>query len=148
MIARAMPIAAWSRSCALQRGRERRRRWRLGTRTWTSTVRKPTRTRTYRCRTKRKKRNSELDLAALMNEAAALGALNKNQHLQAKLTKKHCLDAVDFIRIVEEGMRNVQKLLASTNKLEVLEAMELFRVTYEYKFDAAQAGIKKMLHLI
>ena len=99
-------------------------------------------------RTKRKKRKSELDLAVLTNEAAALGVLNKNQHLQAKLTKKYCLDALDFIHIVEEGMRTVQKLLASTNKLEVLEAMEFFRVTYEYKFDGAQAGIKKMLHLI
>ncbi|KAI0816821.1 non-SMC mitotic condensation complex subunit 1-domain-containing protein [Trametes gibbosa] len=97
---------------------------------------------------KKKKRKSELDLAALTNEAAALGALNENQHLEAKLKKKFCLDALEFIRTVEEGMKTVQKLLASTNKLEVLEAMEFFRVTYEYKFDAAEAGIKKMLHLI
>ncbi|KAH9887887.1 non-SMC mitotic condensation complex subunit 1-domain-containing protein [Cubamyces lactineus] len=96
----------------------------------------------------KKKRKSELDLAALTNEAAALGALNENQHLEAKLKKKFCLDALEFIRTVEEGMKTVQKLLASTNKLEVLEAMEFFRVTYEYKFDAAEAGIKKMLHLI
>ncbi|KAI0354000.1 hypothetical protein OH77DRAFT_570986 [Trametes cingulata] len=99
-------------------------------------------------KTKKKARKSELDLAALTNEAAALGALNENQHLEAKLKKKFCLDALEFIRTVEDGMRTVQKLLASTNKLEVLEAMEFFRVTYEYKFDAAEAGIKKMLHLI
>ncbi|KAI8974763.1 non-SMC mitotic condensation complex subunit 1-domain-containing protein [Trametes punicea] len=99
-------------------------------------------------RKKRKKRKSELDLAALTDEAAALGALNENQHLEAKLKKKFCLDALEFIRTVEEGMKIVQKLLASTNKLEVLEAMEFFRVCYEYKFDVAEAGIKKMLHLI
>ncbi|KAH9858536.1 non-SMC mitotic condensation complex subunit 1-domain-containing protein [Lenzites betulinus] len=99
-------------------------------------------------KSKKKKRKSELDLAALTNEAAALGELNENQHLEAKLKKKFCLDALEFIRTVEEGMKTVQKLLASTNKLEVLEAMEFFRVTYEYKFDAAEAGIKKMLHLI
>ncbi|CDO69101.1 hypothetical protein BN946_scf185042.g3 [Trametes cinnabarina] len=97
---------------------------------------------------KAKRRKSELDLDALTNEAAALGALNENQHLEAKLKKKFCLDALEFIRTVEEGMKTVQKLLASTNKLEVLEAMEFFRVCYEYKFDAAEAGIKKMLHLI
>ncbi|OSD04955.1 hypothetical protein PYCCODRAFT_1385425, partial [Trametes coccinea BRFM310] len=97
---------------------------------------------------KAKKRKSELDLAALTNEAAALGALNENQHLEAKLKKKFCLDALEFIRTVEEGMKTVQKLLASTNKLEVLEAMEFFRVCYEYKFDAAEAGIKRMLHLV
>ncbi|KAI0667334.1 non-SMC mitotic condensation complex subunit 1-domain-containing protein [Trametes maxima] len=99
-------------------------------------------------RARRKKRKSELDLEALTNEAAALGALNTNQHIQAKLTKKFCLDALEFIRTVEDGMRVAQKLLASTNKLEVLEAMEFFRVTYEYRFDGAEAGIKKMLHLI
>ncbi|KAI9068415.1 hypothetical protein FKP32DRAFT_1587688 [Trametes sanguinea] len=97
---------------------------------------------------KAKRRKSELDLAALTNEAAALGALNENQHLEAKLKKKFCLDALEFIRTVEEGMKTVQKLLASTNKLEVLEAMEFFRVCYEYKFDAAEAGIKRMLHLV
>ncbi|KAI0641280.1 non-SMC mitotic condensation complex subunit 1-domain-containing protein [Trametes meyenii] len=99
-------------------------------------------------RARRKKRKSELDLEALTNEAAALGALNTNQHIQAKLTKKFCLDALEFIRTVEDGMRTAQKLLASTNKLEVLEAMEFFRVTYEYRFDGAEAGIKRMLHLI
>ena len=99
-------------------------------------------------RGKKKPRKSELDLEALTNEAAALGALNENQHLEHKLRKKFCLDALEFIRQVEEGMKTVQRLLASTNKLEVLEAMEFFRVAYEYKFDAAEAGLKKMLHLI
>ena len=99
-------------------------------------------------RGKKKPRKSELDLEALTNEAAALGALNENQHLEHKLRKKFCLDALEFIRQVEEGMKTVQRLLASTNKLEELEAMEFFRICYEYKFDAAEAGIKKMLHLI
>lgn len=99
-------------------------------------------------RSKKKPRKSELDLEALTNEAAALGELNENQHLEQKLRKKFCLDALEFIRQVEEGMKTIMRLLASTNKLEVLEAIEFFRVTYEYKFDAAPTGIKKMLHLI
>lgn len=97
---------------------------------------------------KKKARKSELDLNALANEAAALGALNENQHLEQKLRKKYCLDALDFIRVVEDGMKTVERLLASNNKPEQLEALEFFRVTYEYKFDAAEAGIKKMMHLI
>ena len=59
------------------------------------------------------------------------------------------------------------QLLGSTNKAEVLESMEFFRVAWEYQFDSAevsnilslprshifllthaQVGIKKMLHLI
>ena len=87
-------------------------------------------------------------IQALTNEAAALGALDENQHLEVKLRKKYCLDALEFIRQIEEGMKTVQRLLASKSKLEVHEAMEFFRICYEYKFDAAEAGIKKMLHLI
>ncbi|RPD66651.1 hypothetical protein L226DRAFT_557654 [Lentinus tigrinus ALCF2SS1-7] len=97
---------------------------------------------------KKKARKSELDLEALTNEAAALGAMNENQHLEQKLRKKYCLDALEFIRHVEEGMKTVQRLLASKNVSEALEAMEFFRIAYEYKFDGADAGIKKMLHLI
>lgn len=99
-------------------------------------------------KSKRKPRRSEIDLEALTNEAAALGALNEQQHLEVRLRKKYCLDALEFIRHIEEGMRTVQQLLASKSKAEVHEAMEFFRISYEYKFDAAEAGIKKMLHLI
>ena len=90
---------------------------------------------------KKKPRKSELDLNALANEAAALGNLNENQHLEQKLRKKYCLDALEFIRQVEEGKQTVQRLLASANKLEQLEAIEFFRVTYEYKFDAAEVCV-------
>ena len=74
--------------------------------------------------------------------------MNENQHLEQKLRKKYCLDALEFIRHVEEGMKTVQRLLASKSTQEALEAMEFFRIAYEYKFDGAGAGIKKMLHLI
>ncbi|KAI1792515.1 non-SMC mitotic condensation complex subunit 1-domain-containing protein [Ganoderma leucocontextum] len=97
---------------------------------------------------KKRPRKSELDLNALANEAAALGALNENQHLEQKLRKKYCLDALEFIRVVEDGMKTVERLLASNNKPEQLETLEFFRVTYEYKFDASEAGLKKMMHLI
>ena len=101
-----------------------------------------------RKKAKKKARKSELDLEALTNEAAALGAMNENQHLEQKLRKKYCLDALEFIRHVEEGMKTVQRLLASKSTQEALEAMEFFRIAYEYKFDSAEVGIKRMLHLI
>ncbi len=97
---------------------------------------------------KKKARKSELNLEALTNEAAALGAMNENQHMQVKLQKKYCLDALEFIRLVEEGMKTIQRLLASKSIAEALEAMEFFRIAHEYKLDGADAGIKKMLHLI
>lgn len=34
------------------------------------------------------------------------------------------------------------QLLGSTNKAEVLEAMEFFRVAWEYQFDSAEVNFK------
>ncbi|PCH34948.1 hypothetical protein WOLCODRAFT_155593 [Wolfiporia cocos MD-104 SS10] len=97
---------------------------------------------------KKKSRKSELDIAALANEQEALLTMDSNGLLQLRLRKRYYAEGLGFIRTVEEGMKTVQRLLASTNKLEVLEAIEFFRVVHEYKFDGAEAGIKQMLHLI
>ncbi|EMD38787.1 hypothetical protein CERSUDRAFT_133306 [Gelatoporia subvermispora B] len=101
-----------------------------------------------RKKSKKKSRKSELDMEALTNEQAALAALESNQLLHLRLRKRYYAEGLSFIRQIEEGMKVVERLLASTNKLEVLEAIEFFRVTYEYQFEGAEAGIKKMLHLI
>ncbi|KAI0941851.1 hypothetical protein AcV7_002423 [Taiwanofungus camphoratus] len=103
---------------------------------------------TVKTRKNKNPRKSELDMAALNNEQEALAALESNQLLHLRLRKRYYAEGLNFIRQVEEGMKTVQRLLASTNKLEVLEAIEFFRVTYEYQFDGAEVGIKKMLHLI
>ncbi|KZT06979.1 uncharacterized protein LAESUDRAFT_652146 [Laetiporus sulphureus 93-53] len=97
---------------------------------------------------KKRSRKSELDMAALTNEQEALAALENNQLLGLRLRKRYYAEGLNFIRQVEEGMQTVQRLLASTNKLEVLEAIEFYRVVHEYQFDGAESGIKKMLHLI
>ncbi|KAI0074195.1 hypothetical protein K474DRAFT_1665696 [Panus rudis PR-1116 ss-1] len=96
----------------------------------------------------KKPRKSEIDIQALANEQAALATLQSNEYLHLKLRKRYYAEALNFVRQVEGGMEVVQKLLASTNKAEVLEAIEFFRVAYEYAFDGAEAGIRKMLHLI
>ncbi|THH31058.1 hypothetical protein EUX98_g3140 [Antrodiella citrinella] len=97
---------------------------------------------------KKKDRISELDMQALTDEQVALAALESNQILHLRLRKKYYAEGLNFIRQLENGMRVVEQLLASTNKAEVLEAMEFFRVTHEYQLDGAADGIRKMLHLI
>ena len=45
-------------------------------------------------------------------------------------------------------MDTVTELLASSVKSEVLEAIEFCKVAKEYKLEAAEQGIRRMLHLI
>ncbi|KAF7330363.1 Condensin complex subunit 1 [Mycena venus] len=84
----------------------------------------------------------------MTNEQVALETLETNQLLHLRLRKKYYAEALNFIRQVEGTMDIMEKLLGSKNKPEVLEAIEFFRVAHEYKFTKADAGIKKMLHLI
>ncbi|EPQ52403.1 hypothetical protein GLOTRDRAFT_132468 [Gloeophyllum trabeum ATCC 11539] len=97
---------------------------------------------------KKEPRKSELDMTALTNEQAALAALESSQLLHLRLRKKYYAEALNFIRHLESAMEILGKLLGSTNKLEVLEVIEFFRVAHEYQLDGAEEGIKKMLHLI
>jgi hypothetical protein len=79
-------------------------------------------------------RKSQLDLAALSNEQEALAALQTDEILHLRLRKKYYVEALNFIRQIEGAMETMCNLLGSTNKPEVLEAMEFFRVAHEYKF--------------
>ncbi|GLB42214.1 putative regulatory subunit of the condensin complex, a complex required for conversion of interphase chromatin into mitotic-like condense chromosomes [Lyophyllum shimeji] len=99
-------------------------------------------------RSKLAPRKSQLDVAALSHEQEALAALETNQILQYRLRKKYYAEALTFIREIEGAMGKMGELLGSTHKPEVLEAMEFFRVAYEYRFESAKIGVKKMLHLI
>ncbi|KIL63463.1 hypothetical protein M378DRAFT_107274 [Amanita muscaria Koide BX008] len=94
------------------------------------------------------RRKSQLDVAALSNEQAALAALESNQMLHLRLRKKYYAEALNFIRQIEAAMDTVALLLGSTNKPEVLESMRFFQTAQVYDFENAQVGIKKMLHLI
>ncbi|KAI0795346.1 non-SMC mitotic condensation complex subunit 1-domain-containing protein [Irpex lacteus] len=96
---------------------------------------------------KKKPRKSELNLEALQNEAV-VAALQDGQIQQMRLKRRYYAECLNFIRQIEGGMKIVEDLLASNSKAEVLEGMEFFRVIHEYQFDGAEAGIKKMLHLI
>ena len=60
-------------------------------------------------------------------------ALLSSQILNLKLRKRYYAEALDFIRHVEGAMEVIGQLLGSTNKAEVLESIEFFRVAYEYQ---------------
>jgi condensin complex subunit 1 len=97
---------------------------------------------------KSKPRKSELDMAALTSEQAALAALESNQLLHLRLRKKYYSEALSFIRTLENGMEDMERLLGSKNKLEVLEAIEFFRVAHEYQFDSAQVALNGLIVLV
>ncbi|KAG6333782.1 hypothetical protein ID866_5308 [Astraeus odoratus] len=96
----------------------------------------------------KKTRKSAVDVVAITSEREALAALESNEALYLRLRKKYYTEALTFIRMIEGSMEITTQLLGSTNKAEVLEAMEFFRVAFHYEFEGAGVGIKRMLHLI
>ncbi|EJU02276.1 hypothetical protein DACRYDRAFT_94650 [Dacryopinax primogenitus] len=109
------------------------------------TPKKPKRSKKSKARAPRQ--SEPLNLAAV-SEEQALAAMDGSMMIKLRLTKRYYADALRFIRIIEHSMDLLSTLLVSTNKAEVLEAMEFFRVAHEYEFVSAQIGIKKMVHLI
>lgn len=115
---------------------------------------------------KLKPERSELNFEALAQEQQALSSLEADEHLHLKLKRKYYAEATTFMRLLGDAMENLKKLLGSTNKAEVLETMEFFRVAHEYRLKDAevsidvglssieltefysQEGIQKMIHLI
>ncbi|GAA5907855.1 condensin subunit YCS4 [Sporobolomyces salmoneus] len=92
-------------------------------------------------------RRSELDLAA-QSQNNILATVDSDTLQRLRLTKKYYTDAISFIEAIEESMDTVTELLASSVKSEVLEAMEFCKTAKEYKIEAAEQGVRRMLHLI
>ncbi|KZV59289.1 ARM repeat-containing protein, partial [Peniophora sp. CONT] len=67
---------------------------------------------------------------------------------KAQLYKKYFWDGLRFIKIIHSALKTARDLLGSKHKAEVLEAMELFRVAHIWKVSTAEAGMRKMIHLI
>lgn len=93
---------------------------------------------------KKNGRKSELDMAALTDEQAALAALESNQLLHLRLRKRYYSEALNFIRQVEDAAQIIFKLLGSTHKSEVLESMEFYRVALEYQLDSAKVSLETL----
>ncbi len=93
---------------------------------------------------KKSGRKSELDMAALTDDQAALAALESDQLLHLRLRKRYYSEALNFIRQVEEAAQIILKLLGSTHKSEVLESMEFFKVAREYQLDSAAVSLETL----
>lgn len=119
---------------------------------------------------KKKPRKSEqINLHAVSEEQVLVANMEGTQIVHLKLRKRYYAEALDFIRWLDNASESVGELLGSTHRAEVLEAMEFFRVGFEYGIESAavrilqvleieqwpdalrihlQLGLKKMLHLI
>lgn len=85
-------------------------------------------------------RKSHLNITALQSSQAVLAQYSSQEITQRRLQKKFCRDALTFIDEVERAMEPMVKLLGSTNKAEVLEVMDFFKVASEYGFDSAKVS--------
>lgn len=90
-------------------------------------------------------RKSLLDVNALNQEQATLAQYDEQEITKMRLQKKFCRDALTFIDEVESAMEPMCKLLGSTNKAEVLEVMDFFKVAHEYQFESAKVNSKTPL---
>lgn len=87
---------------------------------------------------KAKPRKSDgIDLAAA-DQSHLLASVDQDTLTRLRLTKKYYADAISFIEQLDRAMDTVADLLASTVKSEVLEAMDFFKIAYEYRIDSAE----------
>lgn len=87
---------------------------------------------------KKKPRKSEqLNLNALSQEQLMVAEMEGSKIQQLKLQRKYYADALALIRWLDGAAPNLCNLLGSTSKAEVLEAMEYFRVAWEYRLETA-----------
>ena len=87
---------------------------------------------------KLKPRKSELNITAL---STVLAKYSDQELTALRLRRKYYSDALTFIRQIEGAMEPMCKLLGSTNKAEVLEVMDFFRVAHEYQFESAKVSL-------
>lgn len=71
---------------------------------------------------------------------AAFARIDQEKLAKLRLTKRYYSDALTFITELEKAVPLIETLLASKVKSEVLEAMEFFKVAYEYKLESAEVG--------
>lgn len=97
---------------------------------------------------KKSGRKSNTSLEAFQAAQASLTSADAEKVMKLRLTYRYYTDALGFIAQLETALPVLYQLLVSTNKAEVLESMDFFRVAYEYKIKGSREGINKMIHLI
>ncbi|KAI9242455.1 MAG: armadillo-type protein [Podila humilis] len=70
------------------------------------------------------------------------------EYVTKTLQQRYYADAIRFIHLIHRAVPVMCELLASTAKLEVVEAMDFFVTIHRYKVRASSDGIRKMVHLV
>ncbi|RKP07607.1 chromosome condensation complex protein, partial [Thamnocephalis sphaerospora] len=94
---------------------------------------------------------AQLDIDMLSAAAVGQRVLDSEtakEYMKLQLQQRYYADAIQFVRQIDEALPILCQLLASTNKTEIVDAMEFFVIAHYYKIGAAQEGIRKMVHLI
>ncbi|GJJ71787.1 condensin complex subunit 1 [Entomortierella parvispora] len=73
---------------------------------------------------------------------------SSKEYVTKTLQQRYYADAIRFIHLIHRSVPVMCELLASTMKLEVIEAMEFFVTIHRYKVRVASEGIRKMIHLV
>ncbi|KAJ1900380.1 condensin complex non-SMC subunit Cnd1 [Coemansia sp. IMI 209127] len=68
--------------------------------------------------------------------------------MNLQFQQRYYRDALYFVYQLQEAQPLLLQLLGSTNKGEVMEAMDFFVASVRFRVDGAQEGIRRMSHLI
>ncbi|KAJ1981931.1 condensin complex non-SMC subunit Cnd1 [Dimargaris xerosporica] len=82
------------------------------------------------------------------NDAPVLDESIVAKFMQLQLQQRYYRDALRFVHQLHDAIPILGQLLASTNKSEVMEAMDFFVAAYHYQIADAAQGIRKMVHLV
>ncbi|KAI1319898.1 Condensin complex subunit [Mortierella claussenii] len=85
---------------------------------------------------------------SLPTDEELLELQSSKEYVTKTLQQRYYADAIRFIHLIHRAVPVMCELLASTMKLEVIEAMEFFVTIHRYKVRMANDGIRKMVHLV
>ncbi|KAF9428681.1 Condensin complex subunit [Podila epigama] len=85
---------------------------------------------------------------ALPTDEELLVLQSSKEYVTKTLQQRYYADAIRFIHLIHRSVPVMCELLASTAKLEVVEAMDFFVTIHRYRVRAASDGIRKMVHLV
>ncbi|KAF9959343.1 Condensin complex subunit [Modicella reniformis] len=85
---------------------------------------------------------------SLPTDEELLELQSSKEYVTKTLQQRYYADAIRFIHLIHRAVPVMCELLASTMKLEVIEAMEFFVTIHRYKVRIANEGIRKMVHLV
>ncbi|KAF9438398.1 Condensin complex subunit [Entomortierella beljakovae] len=85
---------------------------------------------------------------ALPTDEELIALQSSKEYVTKTLQQRYYADAIRFIHLIHRAVPVMCELLASTMKLEVIEAMEFFVTIHRYKVRVASEGIRKMVHLV